>query len=162
MISSEVTCKISYLHPGMLTRGKKYKVIDINEDKALIRIVADNGRTRWFSSYKFNLEGKEIPMLIDWKFDDNIEQVKRDDYLTWVEVSFNLSDGTKRWCKLLTPELLSKILNQPNINSPGWYIPNVILVRSFDIQDVDTVLKELDEDDNLIDASIELKVDDTE
>ncbi|MGF7056823.1 hypothetical protein [Brassicibacter mesophilus] len=111
MISSEVTCKIANSYPYVLTRGKKYKVIDVNEDKTLIGIVSDNGRRRWFSYYDFDLEGKEIHMLIDWKFDDNIELVERDDYLTWVEVSFNLSDYTKRWCKLLTLKLLSKILN---------------------------------------------------
>lgn len=162
MISSEVTCKIANSYPCVLTRGKKYKVIDVNEDKTLIRIVSDNGRRRWFSYYDFDLEGKEIHMLIDWKFDDNIELVERDDYLTWVKVSFNLSDYTKRWCKLLTPKLLSKILNQPNVNFPGMHIPNIILVRSFEIQDVDKVLKDLDDNNELIEASLEFKMDETE
>jgi hypothetical protein len=162
MISNEVTCKIANSYPSMLTRGKKYKVVDINENKSLVRIVCDNGRTRWFSYNYFDLEGKEIPMLIDWMFDDEVEQVERDDYLTWVEVSFHLSDGTKRWCKLITPELLSKILNQTNINPPGWYIPNIILVRSFEIQDVERVLRDIDDNGKLIEASLEMKIDHAE
>jgi hypothetical protein len=154
MVNKVITCRNATSYRGMLTRGKEYKVLDADYSKNCTKIVCDNGKTRLFPFDCFDLEGRYVPMLVSWSFDDNIEEVKRDDFLTWVEVTINLSDGTKRWCKLFTPELLLRILSLPNTS--GIYHPNIIVVRSLNFSDVDRMLKEMDENDELIEASIQI------
>jgi len=151
MTNKVITCRNATSYRGMLTRAKKYMVLDIDYNKSCVKILCDNGKTRLFPLEFFDLDGNDVPMLVNWSFDDNIEDVKREDFLTWVEVTIELSDGTKRWCKLFTTEIISKILSLPN--NFGIYYPNIIIVKSFDYNDVDKMLKEMDENDELIGAS---------
>ncbi len=151
MTNRVITCRNATSYTEMLTRGKKYMVLDIDHNKSCVKIVGDNGKTRLFPLGSFDLDGNDVPMLVSWSFDDNIEEVKREDFLTWVEVTIEMSNGTKRWCKLLTAELISKILSLPS--NFGIYYPNMIIVKSFNYNDVDSMLKEMDENDELIGAS---------
>ena len=154
MIGKVITCRNATLYPGMLTRGKEYTVLDIDDEKNVFKLKCDNGRTRLFPMSDFDIEGKPVPFLINWKFDDDPEETKSEDFLCWVEVTFVLSDKSRRWCKFYTPDLLYRVLNQPHVNPPGFFMNKFIAVRSLEFEDVDKVLKYLDENDELIEASL--------
>ncbi|MDP5276024.1 hypothetical protein [Chengkuizengella axinellae] len=74
-----------------LIRGNSYQVIDINNEKELIRIKTEQGKLCWFPQHLFNLNGEEVVCLLDWKFDDEVT----DDPLetNWIEISLNMNDG---------------------------------------------------------------------
>lgn len=155
MVFNDITCINATFYKGMLTRGRTYRIIEIDESKNCVKLVCDNGRTRLFDSGCFDFEGKPVPMLIEWNYDDDpIKAEKDDEFLSWVEVSFKLSTGEKRWCKLITPSGLQRILNLPNSNPAGIYIPHLIIVKSYSSDDVDNMLKWMDENNELISASI--------
>lgn len=71
MVVNDITCINATLYKGMLTRGKSYKVIEIDESKDCVKLVCDNGRTRLFDCGCFDFEGKPVPMLIEWNYDDD-------------------------------------------------------------------------------------------
>ena len=154
MIGKEITCVNATLYEGMLTRGKVYEVLQFDELKDCVKLVCDNGRTRLFKCSCFDFDGKPVPILTEWSFDDDPIKADSEDYLTWVEVSFKLSTGQRMWCKLNTPNGLQKCLSQPHINPTGVYIPHLIIVRSYNREDVDNMLKWLDENNELVGASI--------
>ena len=154
MMLNVVTCKDATTYPEMLTRGKEYKIVEIDSNKGVIKLVCDNGRTRKFPLHYFDLEGKPIPMLVRWEFDDTPEESKSEEFISWVEVTFELNTGEKRWCKLFTPELLRKVLNQSGEIIPGFFLDKYIAVRSLEYDDVDKVLRYLDESNELISASL--------
>ncbi len=147
-----ITCTRASTYPSALTRGKAYELLAEDADKGKVRIRGDNGRTRWYPASYFDLEGRPVPMLTGWKFDDPIDD--DDEATSWVEVSFNLSDGTRRWSMLFTPDRLKRGLEQPNIDPPGFHAPHLIVVRSLDPADVDRTLRYLDEQHELLEASL--------
>lgn len=63
------------------------------------------------------------------------------------------TDGSKRWSILYTPERLLNNLSRPNVDPPGLHMQQLIVVRSYEVSDVDRVLRVLDEEDELIEAS---------
>jgi hypothetical protein len=152
-----ITCKNIGSYSEALSKGKKYEIIE--EEKEKVRIMGDNGRTRWYSKYCFDLEGNTVPVLIQWKFDDFVEENDIGEDFNWIEISFKLSDGTERWSILYTPERLLTSFKRPNLDPPGLHISHLIIVRSYRKDDVDRILKYLDDNDELISASLPLNRD---
>lgn len=149
-----ITCKSIGIYNNALTKGNIYTIIEEDDDK--VRIVVDNSKTKWFAKYYFDLEGKEVPKLTEWKFDDSVMEIESDEDYNWIEITFKLSDGTQRWSILYTPERLLTNLKRPNIDPPGLHISHMIIVRSYNKDDIDRVLKYLDDNDKLISASLPL------
>ncbi|AYB43856.1 hypothetical protein V4V36_01230 [Paenibacillus lautus] len=92
-----------------------------------------------------------IPKLISWQFDDEV--VDDPDEWNWIEITMVFSDGSKRWSILYTPERLLNNLNRANIDPPGLHIKHMIIVRSYQRSDIQRVLDELDNHQELIEAS---------
>ena len=151
-----ITCKRVGCYEDALTRGKKYKVVDENVSNENVKIIGDNGRTRWYSSNMFDLDGNIVPVLVDWRYDDQVDQDDNGEDWNWIEISFTLSDGANRWSILYTPERLLSNLKRDNIDPPGLHIPHLIIVRSYRKEDISRVLKYLDDEDELIEASLPL------
>ena len=151
MIGNIIVCKDISSYDGKITRGKSYIVLDDDKNKEIVRVWTDDGFKEWFPYYCFEFEEKCVPILLEWEFDDEV--IDDPDEYNWIEISFSLSDGTKRWSILYTPERLSNSLKRKNIDPPGLHIQHMIIVRSYKKEDIDRVLKYLDDNNELIDAS---------
>ncbi|PZD97243.1 hypothetical protein DNH61_03650 [Paenibacillus sambharensis] len=92
------------------------------------------------------------PRLLRWQFDDEVESNDPSEW-NWVEITMNFTDGSRRWSILYTPERLHNNLTRLNIDPPGLHMSQLIVVRSYEINDIDRVLRVFDEDDTLIKAS---------
>ncbi|WP_166246570.1 hypothetical protein [Paenibacillus turpanensis] len=91
------------------------------------------------------------PRLVSWRLDDEIGNDENE--WNWIEITICFSDGTKRWSIIYTPQRLHNNLSRKNIDPPGMHIKHMIIVRRYDVEDIDRVLKALDEEDELIEAS---------
>ncbi|MBE1553064.1 hypothetical protein [Sporosarcina limicola] len=152
MTNQTIICRTIGEYTNNLTRGKSYQVIEINGEKELIRIICDLGRHRWFPQYYFNLDGTGVVSFISWTFDD---EVTVDPTVTnWIEISLEMSDGSKRWCMLYTPERLLNVFKQPNIDPPGMHLKHMIIVRSYTVGDVQWTLTSLEQQDELMKATL--------
>jgi hypothetical protein len=100
----------------------------------------------------FDLEGGEAPTLVKWQFDDEV----RDEVNDWVDVSFELSDGERRWCNLVTPHRMIEYFEQPDAD-PGLHCSNLIVVPDLSTTRVERMLHHLDDQGELIGASLPLK-----
>ncbi|OOC62636.1 hypothetical protein [Paenibacillus ihbetae] len=93
------------------------------------------------------------PRLLRWHFDDEVETDIPEEW-NWIEVTMHFTDDSKRWSILYTPERLLNNLSRPNIDPPGLHMQQLIVVRSYEISDIDRVLRVFDEEDKLIEASM--------
>lgn len=92
------------------------------------------------------------PRLLSWKFDDEVERDHEDEW-NWIEITMYFTNGSKRWSILYTPERLLNNLSRQNIDPPGLHMQQLIVVRSYEVSDIDRVLRVFDEEDKLIKAS---------
>ncbi|MGE5396631.1 MAG: hypothetical protein ACM3MK_03720 [Chitinophagales bacterium] len=139
-----------------LIRGNTYEILAEDLEKSQVKVKGENARARWFPAYCFDFNCRPVPMLVDWRFDDPVSENDDGTDPNWVEVSFTLSDGSRRWLILYTPERLLSSLRRPDIDPPGLFIPHMVIVRSLEKEDVERTLCYLDEEDELIEASKEL------
>ncbi|WP_255374235.1 hypothetical protein [Cohnella sp. OV330] len=89
--------------------------------------------------------------LLTWKFDDEI--LAPIDEWNWVEITLTFENGSKRWSILYTPERLKNNLSRLNIHPPGLFIPHMIIVRSYETDDIEMVLRYLESEGTLLAAS---------
>ena len=149
-----VTCISIGMYGDALTRGRKYETLAEDEEKRQIHIRGDNGRHRWFPASHFDREGGHVPVMVRGQFDEPIE----DEVGGWVEVSFTLDDGSERWCILATPLSLTDYLKR-NSDDPGLWCPHIMVVRKLTVQEVGRMLHHLDQQGELIQASLPLHPD---
>jgi hypothetical protein len=64
----------------------------------MVQIICDKGRYRWFPQHIFNFDGSEVVKLLNWKFDDEVTDEPTE--TNWIEVTIDMSDGSKRWYSL--------------------------------------------------------------
>jgi hypothetical protein len=84
-----------------------------------------------------------------WQYDAAVGDPLDD----WIEVSFDLSDGTRRWLSFVTPLRLKRLLEAPASEMSIWS-DHMVIVRSLEPERIDQVLKMLDQDGDLIKASV--------
>ncbi|MED3804932.1 hypothetical protein P4562_23925 [Lysinibacillus xylanilyticus] len=154
MKNKNLICRTQGSYSEALTRGITYQVIDINNDKEMVRIKCDNGRLSWFPLYHFNMNSEDVIDLISWKFDDEVSNDANE--TNWIEISLKMSDGSERWCILYTPERLRNCLQQPNVYPTGLHIKHMIVVKSYNVEDIQSVLDYLNQEDELIGATLPL------
>lgn len=145
MINRTITCRTVSGYSDNLSRGKSYKVLGVNEEKQMVRVICNHGRHRLF-----NLDDSMVVTLQNWKFDDEVTDDPRD--TNWLEITLQMSDGSKRWCILYTPQRMYNLFNQPTIHPPGIYIKHMIISRSYSYEGTNSTLIYLDEEDELINA----------
>ncbi|MBP1996705.1 hypothetical protein [Paenibacillus eucommiae] len=91
--------------------------------------------------------------LLNWNFDDEVEGFS--DEWNRIESTLTFEDGSKRWSILYTPERLHNNLSRPNIDPPGLHIPHMIVVRSYEIDEIEKVLRYLENEGDLLSATKE-------
>lgn len=141
-----ITCVSESSYELALTRGKQYEVIEENESK--VRLCGDNGRTRWYSTICFDMDGNPAPNLVRWKFDDPTDEEPE----MIVEATMQFNDGKYRWSLLATPTSLKNILEDRH-SEPGIWATHLIVVRSLNPVDVGVYLRELERHGDLLEAS---------
>ncbi|WP_413034529.1 hypothetical protein [Paenibacillus xylanilyticus] len=94
------------------------------------------------------------PRLVSWHFDDEVRSDQPGEW-NWIEITIVFTDGSRRWSILYTPERLLNNLSRPDIDPPGLHMQQLIVVRSYDVNDIERVLNVFDEEDELIEASRE-------
>jgi len=152
-----ITCLSVSVYEQALTRGSKYELLEMDKIKAQVRLRGDNGRTRWFSTDCFDLDGGEAPTLVRWWFAEKVE----DENCDCVDVSFELSDGTCRWCWVCTPDYLKQLLESRSDPKkwgsefePAFWDPHTIIMLRIADNEVDWMLRELDRQGQLLTASM--------
>ncbi len=156
-MSRWITCVSVGARPEALTRGKQYEIVALDESKRQVRLRGDNGRTRWFSLGCFDMEGRPAPTLICWWFIDSVE----DETCDFVEVGFELSDGSCRWCRVGTPDFLKRQLEARSDPAqwsgafePAVWGPDLIVIRRLAQSEVDWVLRHIDQRGELMATSL--------
>jgi hypothetical protein len=148
-MSKFATCASIGSYADALTRGKQYEVLDEDHTRQQVKILGDNGRVRWYPSACFDLDGTPTPLMTYWQYDAAVGDPLDD----WIEVSFDLSDGTRRWLSFVTPLRLKRLLEAPASEMSIWS-DHMVIVRSLEPERIDQVLKMLDQDGDLIKASV--------
>lgn len=138
----------------LVTRGNRY-IYTEHEDAHYIRIIDDYGKKRKLSKDIFDFENSDISHIVRWKYDDDPNQYEI--FNSWIEITMYMSDGSRRWSKLITPEILSKMLSKDNIDPPGLGGDGFILIRSTDKEDIQKMLTYLEENNLLESYSIKYK-----
>ncbi|WP_239696668.1 hypothetical protein [Paenibacillus oryzisoli] len=92
--------------------------------------------------------------LLNWRFDD--DPLGPSDEWNWVEVTMTFGDGSKRWSILYTPDRLKNNLSRFDIDPPGLFIKHMIIVRSYNEDDIERTLRYLESENELFDASMPL------
>lgn len=146
-MSKWITCKAVGVYPDALTRGKEYEVLGDRADGA-IRLRGDNDRVRWFPGDLFALDGSPVPTLVRWWFEHEPAALPGDDGQE--DVEFELSDGSVRWCSFATPAHLRTLVEQA---IPGFWSPTLVVVRRLAPEDIEAMLRHLDQQGELTRAS---------
>jgi hypothetical protein len=100
-MKKEVTCTSEGVYSDALVYGRKYEVLACNEEKRQVKVRGKNGRSRWYPCGCFDMAGAEAPKMTRILKYDALEKP-----VDWVEVDIELSDGQRRWCYFITPDLL--------------------------------------------------------
>ena len=144
-----VTCTSIGVYGHAITKGKVYHAVA--EEAERFRIIGNHNKRVWIDKYYFVDGEVEVPLLSSWKFDDPL-----DDF-DLIEVTVTFSNGTKRWCLITTPERLVKHFEQSRLDSPGFNIQHLIIVRTIKDEDIEQTLKYLDEHGEIEKATLLLK-----
>jgi hypothetical protein len=148
-----VTCVNSGTYKTALTRGKRYEVLQMDEDECQVRIRGDNQRIRWFPVYCFDLTGGEVPTITQLLIEDFDEPTAQS-----VEVTVEFSDGQRRWCFCVTPQILSTTgdyLEDTHIRL-HYACPHmiVIAVESLTKQIIEDAIRYIDSQNDLINSTL--------
>lgn len=141
-----ITCTSESSYDNAFTRGKQYEVLA--EKEGQVRLRGDNGRTRWYPSICFDLEGKPAPRLSRWKFDDPTDELPE----MLIDMTMQFNDGKYRWSIIATPTSLKNLLEERDLE-PGIWVSHMIVIRSLNPADVGLILSDLDRHGDLLDAS---------
>src|SRR5258708_12402191 len=138
-LPKKVICIAEGIYSGALTFGKMYEVITWDGQKQQVKVQGDNGRTRWYSCGCFDVTGGEVPQLTRILRVDPLENP-----VGWTEVEMELSNGQRRWCYFITPELLSQQREEFTFGSArllSYNAPHMIVVSALSKEMIEQTLK---------------------
>ncbi|MBR2566949.1 MAG: hypothetical protein IKE29_20365 [Paenibacillus sp.] len=148
MKDKRIKCTIIGVYEHALTRGKIYEVSDEDEDK--FRIVGDHGKKVWISKYNFSSIEETVLIMKTWQFDDDNEKYE------FIEVTITFDDGSRRWCVITTPQKIVEYFNNELMNPPGINMKHLIIMKTTRTEDVERMLKHLDNQNELIEMTLPL------
>jgi hypothetical protein len=100
------TCICEGIHEDTLTYGRRYEVLEADEENRRIRLVDDEGDDGWYDACWFDLEGREVVPVTRVLLDDPIH----DSEVDCIEVTVEFADGTARWCIVATARWIAAAL----------------------------------------------------
>lgn len=154
---AELLCVVEGVYEHALTRGRRYKLIDVDHDKQQYRIRGDNGRVRWYPEYCFDEADRSLLELVDFQIDERT--VSPDGKLIEAEVTVELSNGERRWCLFLTPAALERFGEWLEMINGRFLYDNRHLIFAQDLSEeaIGMMLDFLDREDHLLECTILLK-----
>jgi hypothetical protein len=120
--------------------------------KRQVKIRGDNGKICWYPSGCFDMTGGEVPKIVHILHVDLIE-----DPTDWVEVNLELSNGQRRWCFFITPDLLSRRPGDIKFGSERLLIynaPHMIVVSALHQQVFEMSLHFIESQGLLLDCTM--------
>lgn len=154
-----ITCTTEGIYD--ITQGRSYPLLALDEENGRVKLRADNGRVRWFPVPYFDLHGDvSVPLLARWQFDQPVTDIatggtEKDNL---VEVSFMMTNHTRRWCFFVTPLYLQRLM-QERSPEQGLYACHMIVARDLRVATVDSILREMDRQGSLLRHSLLLRDD---
>ena len=146
--SQWVTCVSIGVYEHAVSKGSSYEVLEVKNEN--YRIKGNHGRLVWVSKIHF-VEGiVEVPILLSWTFDDDINEYD------FVDVTFTFTNGSKRWAIITTPEKLQKHFKRENVFPPGFNTHHLIILRSLSNEDVESTFRNLELQGRLESATLSL------
>ncbi|MNW57945.1 hypothetical protein D3C74_357830 [compost metagenome] len=145
MEALRIKCTSIGVYEHALTRGKVYEVVDEDENK--FRILGDHGRRVWISKYNFVSIEESVLIMKTWQFDDDIDKYEL------IEVTITFDDDSKRWCVITTPQKIVEYFDNELMNPPGINMKHLIIMKTTRTEDVEKMLKHLDNQNELIEVT---------
>lgn len=145
------TCINESVYSGSLTRGKRYPILALDEGNGQVRVRGDNGHTRWFPRYCFDLTGGDVISMVSLALSNLTEEPPTGA----VDAVVELSDGQRRWCFFITPEMLAG-LNQGDFDSGRlvmYGVPHMIVVDAINRNLIEQVLLYIESQNKLPDCT---------
>lgn len=145
----EITCLNESVFSGALTRGRTYKVIEINEARGKVKVKNDIGRVRWYPYSFFTCNPDEV-VTIERILPDSLN----DD--SAVEVTVLLSDGTKRGCFFVTPQMLESITQEiiGSVRIIMYGVPHMIVVSEINVEAIAVTLRAIERRNMLLESTL--------
>ena len=143
------TCKCVSIYSDALTRGLKYKVIEIDDEKQQVRIRGDNNRTRWFPFYCFDLTGADVPEIESiWIEAEELPPDEWNPLTGDTDVTVKLTDGTFWVASFFTYQRIRTIVADFKISGEClhgkyFWVSDMILVDEVSRERIEEVVKHL-------------------
>jgi hypothetical protein len=148
------TCNNVGVFEDALTYGDQYAILARDTDKKQVKVRGDNGRTRWYPNYCFDMSGQPVVRVVRSTIDDRI-----DGPVTWtVDVVLEFSDGQRRLCHFTTPETLSRGSGDAQFGGERLlsYVPHMIVVSAITREVIEQSLAFIESHGRILDCSIPL------
>jgi hypothetical protein len=145
------TCTGVGVYGHALTFGNQYVVLSHDTGKRQIRVRGDHGKMRWFPTYWFDLSGRPVVKLVSLHIDDPLG-----DPLLSVDVGLEFSDGQRRWCTFVTPEILSGVGGNaecPDGRLLMYDAPHMIIVSAITRDTIETSIAYIESQGRLLECS---------
>ena len=152
-----VTCITDGIYD--ITHGSSYPLLALDEENARVKLRADNGRVRWLPLHYFDLQrAVSVPLLARWQFDQPVVDIPTGgtEKNNLVEVSFMMTNHTRRWCFFVTPVYLQRLM-QERAQEQGLYACHMIIARDLRVATIDSILREMDRQGTLLRHSLLLR-----
>ena len=149
--TKKATCITESSYSEALTYGNRYEILGDDKEKRQLKVRGENGKIRWYPYDCFDLTGGEVPKLTRMVICDSLKESG-----DWVEVEIELSDGQRRWCYFLTPELLAQ-QNGVTIGDAGsllsYHAPHMIVVSTLSQEMIEQALRYIQSQGVLLDCT---------
>jgi hypothetical protein len=145
------TCVDVGVYAHALTHGNQYPILARDIDKRQVRARGDNGKMRWFPTYCFDLTGQPVVRLVRTMIEDPLDGAHS------VDVEFELSDGQRRWCYFVTPQILSQLDGDAEFAGErllSYHSPNMIVVSSITREVIEQSLAFIESHGEIVDCSM--------
>jgi len=143
------TCVCVSVYEDALTRGLKYKVLEIDEEKQQVKIKGDNGRTRWFPINCFDLTGADVPEIESiWIEAEEWPPDEWNPLTDDTDVTVKLTDGTCWVASFFTYQRIRTIVEESKmsgefLHGKYFWISDMILVDEVSRERIEEVVKHL-------------------
>lgn len=149
---NKATCVTVGVYAEALTYGKTYEILASDEDKNQVKVQGDNGRTRWYPCGCFDMTGRQVPRLLHIRLND----LTQTPFTSSVEVDLEFSNGQRRWCYFITPEMLSHLGGNKLADTErllSYATPHMVVVSAISLEVIEQALNYIESQGQLLDST---------
>jgi hypothetical protein len=145
------TCVNVGVYAHALTYGDEYAILAGDTDRDQVKVRGDNGKPRWYPNYCFDMSGQQVVRLVRTTIDEPR------DGLHSVGAVLEFSDGQRRWCYFITPEMLSQLGGAVQFSSErllSFHSPHMIVVSAITLETIEESLAFIESHGEILDCSL--------